>query len=303
MKKIVGYSLWCKNCGGFLKEENYLLKRLNPINFDYLIKKCPACNEKYHNKCDEFFTISRKDFYCKLFSSIITWTLWVLFASLIIGIFQIESDLFYSLFFMIYIIATILYSFSFKNRWDKAIIKSKKRLNELEYLLDLYIFNILTLDNIKEYYSNRIISKSVFEDFSNTINEIRNNINTSQSIITDLMNRSNLSQELCIDVYNILTEFKNSNKDDAYSLIENKLIPDLKSNNSTGDVGIAFGMLIDECALSESEAQGYSSMVIYQMTSSNSNINKYDNISWNDYLENNFKAFGTKTTLKDLNMK
>lgn len=62
----------------------------------------------------------------------------------------------------------------------------------------------------------------------------------TQAVIDELMKRSNLPQNICTDIYMILIQFSKNNRDNAYSLIAEELIPDLKSNNHPGDVGIAF---------------------------------------------------------------
>lgn len=91
----------------------------------------------------------------------------------------------------------------------------------------------------------------------------------TKNIINELMKKSNLPQNICTDVYLILLQFSKNNKNSAYNLINEILIPDLKDNNHTGDVGIAFGMLVDKIALSQEEAQNYSIKIINDMIKSN----------------------------------
>ena len=91
----------------------------------------------------------------------------------------------------------------------------------------------------------------------------------TKNIINELMKKSNLPQNICTDVYLILLQFSKNNKNSAYNLINEILIPDLKDNNHTGDIGIAFGMLVDKIALSQEEAQNYSIKIINDMIKSN----------------------------------
>lgn len=85
------------------------------------------------------------------------------------------------------------------------------------------------------------------------------------STISELMIRSKLSKEICIDIYNILTDFKLSRRETAFNKIQNNLIPDLKKDGNMGNVGIAFGMLIDDIALTKEEANYYSTKVIEEI--------------------------------------
>lgn len=91
----------------------------------------------------------------------------------------------------------------------------------------------------------------------------------AKNVINELMKKSQLPQNICTDVYMILLHFSNNNKKNAYEYINEMLIPDLIKNNHTGDVGIAFGMLIDEIGLTQEEAKNYSVEVMNMMVKKN----------------------------------
>ena len=91
----------------------------------------------------------------------------------------------------------------------------------------------------------------------------------AKNVINELMKKSQLPQNICTDVYMILLQFSNNNKKNAYKYINEMLIPDLIKNNHTGDVGIAFGMLIDEIGLTQEEAINYSVEVMNMMVKKN----------------------------------
>lgn len=91
----------------------------------------------------------------------------------------------------------------------------------------------------------------------------------AKNVINELMKKSQLPQNICTDIYMILLQFSNNNKKNAYEYINEMLIPDLIKNNHTGDVGIAFGMLIDEIGLTQEEAKNYSVEVMNMMVKKN----------------------------------
>ena len=91
----------------------------------------------------------------------------------------------------------------------------------------------------------------------------------AKNVINELMKKSQLPQNICTDVYMILLQFSNNNKKNAYEYINEMLIPDLIKNNHTGDVGIAFGMLIDEIGLTQEEATNYSVEVMNMIVKKN----------------------------------
>lgn len=91
----------------------------------------------------------------------------------------------------------------------------------------------------------------------------------AKNVINELMKKSQLPQNICTDVYMILLQFSNNNKKNAYKYINEMLIPALIKNNHTGDVGIAFGMLIDEIGLTQEEATNYSVEVMNMIVKKN----------------------------------
>ena len=99
-----------------------------------------------------------------------------------------------------------------------------------------------------------------------------NSTNNPEQTITELMKQSGLSKDICTDIYQILITFM-QDKDLAYKKIEESLIPDLVAENNFGNVGIAFGMLINEKGLTEAESIKYSETVMQEMVKIN-NIEK-----------------------------
>ena len=93
-----------------------------------------------------------------------------------------------------------------------------------------------------------------------------------QEIILELMDKSNLSKEICSTIFDILVLFKANYRDYAYKKIEKDLIPLLEYEKEPSSVGIAFGMLIDQIALSKEEADAYSNKVIKNMINNMSEI-------------------------------
>lgn len=89
--------------------------------------------------------------------------------------------------------------------------------------------------------------------------------NNSKIIINQLMIKSNLPQNICTDIFVILKQFQNGQRDTAYNTINTTLKSDLITNNHISDVGVAFGMLIDSIALTQEEALQYSTKIMNEM--------------------------------------
>lgn len=89
--------------------------------------------------------------------------------------------------------------------------------------------------------------------------------NNSKIIINQLMIESNLPQNICTDIFVILKQFQNGQRDTAYNTINTTLKSDLITNNHISDVGVAFGMLIDSIALTQEEAIQYSTKIMNEM--------------------------------------
>ncbi len=164
MKHTIGYSYNCKKCNKELDSEIFFMRRLNPINFDYLIKTCSNCKTKYVvlGK-DEFFTIEEYNFVTRWFSSMLIWGILLFFFISLIEETQIVVWLL--------ITYTILYSIIFRLRWDKAIKKSEERLNNKEYIMDLLFTKILKLEDINMFYKNGIIEESIYDKVISNIKE------------------------------------------------------------------------------------------------------------------------------------
>ena len=114
---------------------------------------------------------------------------------------------------------------------------------------------------------------------NNAIQKSDNEIDKSEEIIEELMTKSGLSKQICTDVYQILTCFLYNDSQLAYDKIDNLLIPHLEESNNIGNVGIAFGMLIGENALSKEESTAYSSKVIETLIEKEQDISiNIDNI-------------------------
>lgn len=89
--------------------------------------------------------------------------------------------------------------------------------------------------------------------------------NNSKIIINQLMIKSNLPQNICTDIFVILKQFQNGQRDTAYNTINTTLKSDLITNNHISNVGVAFGMLIDSIALTQEEAIQYSTKIMNEM--------------------------------------
>lgn len=100
----------------------------------------------------------------------------------------------------------------------------------------------------------------IFVDKS--INKAESKVNDSEQIINELKIKSGLPKHICTDIYEILSCFLYNNPTLAYEKIEKDLIPHLEEVNDIGSVGVAFGMLVNENALSKEESIKYSSKVI-----------------------------------------
>ena len=83
------------------------------------------------------------------------------------------------------------------------------------------------------------------------------------------MIKSNLPQNICTDIFVILKQFQNGQRDTAYNTINTTLKSDLITNNHISDVGVAFGMLIDSIALTQEEAIQYSTKIMNEMVNLN----------------------------------
>lgn len=183
----IGYSYYCKKCNRLLKDISFFEKRLNPMNFGDIVQYCPNCNERNIVPHDEFFTVTKKDFNQKLYTSICTWLFLILV--LLLGILSFIENKLFLLTIPIFIIIFIpLYYISFKNRWNKNIEISKKRLNNEEYLYNLLLFDILNFKQIIKFKNENIISQ-------NTIDNLIYNINNYSSYdINELKEKEKLKK-------------------------------------------------------------------------------------------------------------
>lgn len=102
---------------------------------------------------------------------------------------------------------------------------------------------------------------------SGTYNQSKQDIdnNNKEKIIQDLMTKSGLSEQICTDVFEILVCFAYNDKELAYSKINNQLVPHLRETQDIGSIGVAFGMLINEKALTQEESTQYSSKLIEEL--------------------------------------
>lgn len=110
-------------------------------------------------------------------------------------------------------------------------------------------------DNIQEFYNSLQCNYPITDS----------NSNDNEEIIQELMIRSGLPKQICTDVFEILVCFNYKDKDLAHSKINTQLIPHLKELNDIGSIGIAFGMLVGENALTNEESTNYSSKLIEEL--------------------------------------
>lgn len=110
-------------------------------------------------------------------------------------------------------------------------------------------------DNIQEFYNS--LQCNYPQNNSNN--------NNNEKIIQELMTRSGLPRQICTDIFEILVCFTYNDKDLAHSKISTQLIPHLKELNDIGSIGVAFGMLVGENALTSEESTNYSSKLIEEL--------------------------------------
>ena len=133
------------------------------------------------------------------------------------------------------------------------------------------LFIIVIIVMILLGYTSTGATQNNLSEFNNSLksNTVKKDISASKSekdlIVNQLMQKSNLSEIICSDVYDILIDFKNSERILAYNKIENALIPHLKEEGQYGNVSVAFGMLIDDIGLSQDEALKLSQNVMKEM--------------------------------------
>jgi len=113
-----------------------------------------------------------------------------------------------------------------------------------------------TENNLSDFYNSLKCQGAILKD-------------PKDEIISEFQKESGLSREICSNIYDILILFNQFQKSTAYSVIENTLIPNLIKENNIGNVGIAFGMLINDLGLSKEEANNYSQEIIKEMLSIN----------------------------------
>lgn len=165
IRMIIGHTYKCNNCGTLLKKEKDISTLLFPINFDYKIKKCPACEKKYIDEnCMEYFYATKKSFnilFC--ISSFIWITLIEFIGTLIISTVFDNSDMlkYFALGFPIVFIP--IYYFLFNKKWKNEINNSNKRVNNSEYLIDLILANILNIELVETLYIDKLISKNNYD--------------------------------------------------------------------------------------------------------------------------------------------
>lgn len=150
----------CPNCKQILKKRNYISMLLFPIKFDYKIKKCSNCNNKYTEDNLEFFSISSDSFIPLLLFNLICWgILNAILTSWIISMFNLDE----AFFFVSFAIFVPIHICLFIYIWKKEISISVKRIDNSEYLIDLVNANILSLDNIKDFYNKGLVSEKNYK--------------------------------------------------------------------------------------------------------------------------------------------
>lgn len=166
VRYVSGYIYKCPNCDEVIEEENSFIKRLNPIKFDYLTKNCQKCNFKCRlENRNEFFTVNKRIYYINLFFAIINWLIVIGFLMICL---QVKEPKVYYGVFSFFI---IIYCIYFNIHWNNNIKKSKRRLNNERYIVDLLSLGILDLYSISTFYKNGIIEKSIYDKVISNIKE------------------------------------------------------------------------------------------------------------------------------------
>lgn len=174
VKINIGRTYSCKNCGEILKTEYNILKLLFPINFDYIIKKCPNCGHKYITNNMEFFNATNKKFYSLFFISLIYWII-ILFIS--ISLITLYTNFPFEILLLIIIIFVPIYFLLLKGKWKKEIKKSIIRINNTEYLIDLVHSKILDLNSIKSLYDNKFLKEQIYTEVLSYFLGVINGVN------------------------------------------------------------------------------------------------------------------------------
>ncbi len=163
MKHKIGETHSCSKCGTVLESYTYwgnaLLLRL-PIGEEVI--ECPRCHQKYRGNKIEFFHIDKKLFYEELILYSIAWIIpFLLISGLICDWIGLDDNIsFCIVLFFVFVIFMIV----FKIKWENAIAQSKLRINNKEYLADLLNLNLITEEQITEYYKQDIITKEVYDE-------------------------------------------------------------------------------------------------------------------------------------------
>lgn len=152
----------------------------------------------------------------------------------------------------------LLFSYWGVTFWEKSLYV--RAIKILRYKQDAFLWgyssnNLAIADCFGNLYYKAKLHNS--NDTTSTVD--------SKDVIYELMNKSGMSEQICTDIYTILTYYTENQKDIAENHIQTKLIPHLKEEMDITNVGLAFGMLIDDIALSKEDAQRYSEEVIIEI--------------------------------------
>ena len=152
--KYVSDKIYRCSCGSVIDEEDVLSGWINPIKFDYLVKQCVECKSKYitPNKY-EFFNVNKLIFIPTLLLNTFRWG--ILFAILTSWI---QPQIWQYIMLLYLVLHIIIFSLC----WNKELNKSKKRINNKEYLTDLLQYNLIDMHKIKKLYREGYISKEIY---------------------------------------------------------------------------------------------------------------------------------------------
>lgn len=181
---------------------------------------------------------------------------------------------------------------------DKEITKIMKKKYYLTILIDSIIvisISLLVFFCLKETFSFYLILSTIWilisipatgisnkkniEEFSNTFNSTsymyysklsidnitEDTLNNPEDIVPELMKRSGLSEQICTDCATIGYISLSDGKNKAMELVYSTLIPHLKEEGNIYNVGVAFGMLINEHFLTEQESLAFSKKIMMEM--------------------------------------
>lgn len=159
----------CPKCGYIFNERGlYYLPIFLHDKFGKLISECPKCKTKCINSKNEIFLMSKKDtknIFLNIFLKQLILSILLMCFIFPEAFYNVFSLYIYSILFLVsFILISLLRYFLYKKN-------SYSRLNDTEYVVDLVLNNILSMNKLSELYKNNYISKDTID----YIDDLKNN--------------------------------------------------------------------------------------------------------------------------------